>query len=169
MGDGVDLSAIFNEVNAIASLSATKVAGDLSHGANAIPKGTSTSDLTWPGTNRTLRLPFNWSSHASDWGIASPTNVAVVCNWDAGGSYNGAGQFLANVHLSFTVDSIGLGQSFDVSGSFDDPTPQGDHDNPIAVLTARLTLNHNFAGMLMESYSLVFNLHGDGSGTANKQ
>src|SRR5262249_55194782 len=104
----IDLKAIFNEVNTIASLAGTD-SGQLTSHANAIPKGTTTNDLNWPGSSRSFDLgPWTWTTHASDWGIATPTNVRLHCTFDYGGTYQGGGLYLANVAIAFVVDSIGI-------------------------------------------------------------
>src|SRR5689334_9735175 len=115
----IDLKAIFNEVNTIASLAGSDSDGQLTSRANAIPRGTTTSDLNWPGYSRAVDLgTWTWTSHASDWGIGSPTRVRLHCTFDYGGTYHGGCLYLANINLAFVVDSIGAGQKFDVSGTF---------------------------------------------------
>ena len=167
MGDGVDLKAIFDEVNTIAALAGTDAGGTLCSKANAIPQGTSASDLTWPGSSRSFDLgPWNWTSHASDWGIASPTKVRFHCTFDYGGTYHGGGLYLANVNIAFVVDSIGLAMKFDVEGHFDDPTPIG--DPPTASLKAHITLKQYQFGLLDQTIQTDWEFRGSGFYSASQ-
>lgn len=157
----IDLAAIFNEVNTVASLAGTDSGGQLTSRANAIPKGTSTSDLTWPGHSRSFDLgPWSWTSHASDWGIGSETKVKLHCTFDYGGTYHGGGLYLGNIAIAFVIDSIGLAMKFDVSGSFDDPTPIG--DPPTASLKAHITVKQYQFGLLDQTIQTDWEFRGDG-------
>lgn len=161
MGDGIDLKAIFDEVNTVASLAGTDAGGELCSKANAIPQGTSASDLTWPGKSRSFDLgPWKWTNHASDWGIGDPTEVRLHCTFDYGGTYKGAGLYLANVRIAFVVDSISLAVKFDVSGSFDDPTPIG--DPPVASLKAHIAIKQYQFTLLDQTIQTDWEFRGDG-------
>jgi len=171
VGDGVDLKPIFEEVNKIGSLASTDVSGTLEGKANSLPAGTKTDSegMNWgSGGKKRLTVPLRWTSTLSDWGIASETDVAVICGFQWGGTYNGKGHYIANLRLGFTVDKIGLGQSFDLSGEFNDPTPGGSEDDPIASLGAVIKLTHRYVTMVMESYTINFVANGDGSGSAEQ-
>jgi len=161
----IDLSAIFNEVNTIASLAQTKVSGDLSTHANAIPKGTTTTDLVWPGKNHQVGKKFGpYTSYATDWGWANPTYLTLSCSWDYGGTYDGLGLYIANVHLYLGIQDLGISEAVDVTGTFDDPTPIGDKGSPIAQLSATLQMKYSqFLGANAIDFKTVkFAVRGNG-------
>jgi len=165
----IDLAAIFNEANTIASLAQTTISGDLSTRGSAIPQGKTTSDLTWPGKNRgPIGHSFSYGNVASDHGWAQPTQFSLLCTWDYGGTYQGLGLYIANVHLFLSIDNLTTGAALDVSGTFDDPTPTGDHGSPVAQLAAHVTFNlSQFKGLNeVDRKTVNFTLRGDGAGTA---
>jgi hypothetical protein len=157
----IDLAAIFNELNTVASLAGADAGGQLTSHANAIPRGTTSSDLTWPGSSRSFDMgPWRWTSIASEHFGAMPTVVRLHCTFDFGGTYHGGGLYLANVAIAFVVDSIGLGMKFDVSGSFDDPTPIGDPPN--ASLKAHITIKQYQYLMLDTTIQTDWEFRGSG-------
>jgi hypothetical protein len=164
-----DQPVTFTEVwNAAKDLASIMRNGESQHfpsPAFAVPKGQTAGDLDWADeAEMTKSYTLTWGSWAAEHGLSSGTSLRVGVTWRYGGRLQGRGRFLHEARLWAVLDYSGIGQTFDVQGSFGDPYLRGD----TGVLVGTISVQQKFAHLHWADIAFDVEITGAGGGYLRK-
>jgi hypothetical protein len=134
--------------------------------ACAIPAGHTPADLDWADEAEISRsYTLTWGSVATDLGLSSGTSLRVGVTWRYGGRLQGQGRFLHEARLWAVLDYSGLGQTFDVQGSFGDPYLRGN----TGVLVGTIRVQQKYVRLHWADIEFDVEITGTGGGYVRKK
>jgi hypothetical protein len=167
MGDQVaTFTDVWNAVKDVASIMQNGESKHFPNPAFAVPANHSAGELNWDDeAEQTMSYTLTWGSKAADWGLSSGTSLRVGATWRYGGRLEGHGRFLHEARLWAVLDYSGLGQNFDVQGSFGDPYLRGN----TGVLVGTIAIQQTFAHLHWADIDFDVEITGAGGGYLRKR
>ena len=164
MDDGLGVSVeLVNPATAVATQLEANVSYEMAERASALPDGVTLGDLDATEQDQhQIETTLRWASWASEWDIASPSVVRVGCVWSFGARYRGDGRYLWDAYLYCVVDAAGLGQTFSATAAFSGSPVEV--RRRVARLEGWVTLEHDYVGERVGTYTLDVAIRGDGAG-----
>jgi hypothetical protein len=143
MGDEVPFKDVWNAAKDVASIMQNGESQHFPTPAFAVPASHNPGELDWTDeAENTLAYSLTWGSWASERGYSSGTLLRVGVNWRYGGRLQGHGRFLHEARMWAVLDYSGLGQNFDVEGSFGDPYLRGNTGVLVGAIKIKQTFGH---------------------------
>lgn len=126
MGDTITFTDVWNAAKDVVTIMQNGESAHMPGRAFAVPSPHQPGELDWADEHeKDLSYTLTWSSKAAEWGLSSGTSLRVGASWKYGGTLQGSGRFLHEARLWAILDYSGLGQNFDVTGSFGDAYLRG--------------------------------------------
>lgn len=127
MGDqAITFTEVWNAAKDVATIMVNGESQSMPPRAFAVPAGHQPGELDWAEEVSDGKLyTALWGSKATEWGVSSGTQLRLGVDWKWGGRLNGAGRFLHEARLWAILDHSGLGQNFNITGSFGDAYLRG--------------------------------------------
>lgn len=97
--------------------------------------------------------------------LSTPNHITFGVSWRCAGQWQGKGRYIRDAFAWATVHAIGAAQRFTIAVHWNDPEWEGSEDDPIAVITADMTVTWEQFYLTDSSWGLHFILKGDGSGS----
>lgn len=162
----VSFTDLWNAAKDVASIMQNGESQHFPNPACAIPSGHTPGDLDWADeAEQTLTYTLTWGSIAADIGLSSGTSLRIGVTWRYGGRLQGQGRFLHEARLWAVLDYSGLGQTFDVQGSFGDPYLRGN----TGVLVGTINVQQKYARMHWADIDFDVEITGAGGGYVRKK
>jgi len=167
MGDQtVTFTDVWNAAKDVASIMQNGESRRFPNPAFAVPAGRSAGELDWADeAEMTKTYTLTWGSWAADYGLSSGTSLRIGVTWRYGGRLEGQGRFLHEARLWAVLDYSGLGQNFDIKGSFGDPYLRGN----TGVLVGEIGVQQTFARMHWADIDFDVEITGAGGGYLRKR
>jgi hypothetical protein len=165
MGESSTVTEVWNIAKDVASIMQNSESQRFPNPASAVPAGHQPSDLDWADeAEETRSYTLTWGSYAADLGLSSGTSLRVGVTWRYGGRLEGQGRYLHLAELWAILDHSGLGQRFDVQGSFGDAYLRGN----TGVLVGSITVQQTYARMHWADIHFNVEVTGAGGGYVRK-
>jgi hypothetical protein len=167
MGDQtISFTDVWNAAKDVASIMQNGESKHFPNPACAVPSGHNPGELDWAEeAEQTLSYTLTWSSVAADLGLSSGTSLRIGASWRYGGRLQGQGRFLHEARLWAVLDYSGLGQNFDVQGSFGDPYLRGN----TGVLVGTIAIQQTYAHLHWADFEFDVEITGAGGGYLRKR
>jgi hypothetical protein len=167
MGDQVaTFTDVWNAVKDVASIMQNGESQHFPKPAFAVPSGHSPGDLDWADeAELTNTYTLTWGSIAASLGLSSGTSLRIGATWRYGGRLQGQGRFLHEARLWAVLDYSGIGQNFDVQGSFGDAYLRGN----TGVLVGEIKVQQTFVHLHMADIAFDVEITGAGGGYLRKR
>jgi hypothetical protein len=168
MGDEqpVTFTEVWNAAKDLASIMQNGESRHFPSPAFAVPKGQTAADLDWADEAETTNsYTLTWGSPASELGLSSGTSLRIGVTWRYGGRLKGRGRFLHEARLWAVLDYSGLGQNFDVQGSFGDPYLRGE----TGVLVGTISVQQTYMRLHWADIDFDVEITGTGGGYLRKR
>jgi hypothetical protein len=167
MGEqAVTFTDVWNAAKDVASIMQNGESQHFPNPAFAVPSGHQPGELDWADEAEITRsYALTWGSPASDWGLSSGTSLRIGVTWRYGGRLQGQGRFLHEGRLWAVLDYSGLGQNFNVQGSFGDPYLRGN----TGVLVGTIAVQQMYMRMHMTDIYFDVEITGAGGGYIRKK
>ncbi len=167
MGEqAVSFTDVWNAAKDVASIMQNGESQHFPNPAFAVPSGHQPGELDWADeAEMNLSYTLTWGSWAADHGLSSGTSLRVGVTWRYGGRLQGQGRFLHEARLWAVLDYSGLGQNFDVHGSFGDPYLRGN----TGVLVGTIDVQQTYARMHWADIAFDVEISGSGGGYVRKR
>lgn len=167
MGDqAVTFTDVWNAAKDIASIMQNGESQQFPNPAFAVPSGHQPGELDWADeAEDTKSYTLTWGSTATSWGLSSGTSLRVGVTWRYGGRLQGQGRFLHEARLWAVLDYSGLGQNFNVQGSFGDPYMRGN----TGVLVGTIKVQQTYARLHWADIHFDVEITGAGGGYLRKK
>jgi hypothetical protein len=166
MGDQPSFTEVWNAVKDVASIMVDGESQHFPSPAFAVPKGHDPGDLDWADeAEDTKTYTLTWGSWASEHGLSSGTSLRIGVTWRYGGRLQGQGRFLHEARLWAVLDYCGLGQNFDIQGSFGDPYLRGN----TSVLVGTIFVQQTYAHLHWSDTAFDVEITGAGGGYLRKR
>lgn len=128
-------------------------------GGGALPEGHKADELTnWKDSSVTCRADLEME-YDKDF------KIQLGVNYDYGGQLNGVGAYVANATLYANVEDSPHTGHPEISGGFGEATNVGSADNPIAQVTANVTVRYHLTFDSDSIENFVAKIRGDGAST----
>lgn len=166
MGDPITFSDVWNAAKDVASIMQNGESVHMPGAAFAVPSGHQPGELDWADeAEQTVLHTLTYTSWAADNGVSSGTSLRVGCTWRYGGRMQGAGRFLHEARMWAILDYSGLGQNFDVTGSFGDAYLRGQ----TGVLGGTIEVQMQYVHLHWASIRFQVEITGTGGGYIRRQ
>lgn len=167
MSDGtITFTDVWNAAKDVASIMQNGSSKQFPNPAFAVPSGHTAGELDWADeAEMTKSYTLTWTSWAAEAGLSSGTSLRVGVTWRYGGRLQGQGRFLHEARLWAVLDYSGLGQNFDIHGSFGDAYLRGN----TGVLVGTISVTQTYARLHWSDIAFDVEITGAGGGYVRKK